>query len=105
MYQQSHGDIKGDVTPTSLQYQNVHCDWAVPEKKHLGVEDILFLKQPLKLPGFLLYPWKQNKTSPLEIPQYCFTTHGHYKANNNVNTTSKEIIFSYLAVSETSRKS
>ena len=26
IYQQCHADIEGDVTPTSLQYQNVHWD-------------------------------------------------------------------------------
>ena len=26
IYQQCHDDIEGDVTPTSLQYQNVHWD-------------------------------------------------------------------------------
>ena len=29
--QQCHGDIEGDVTSTSSQYQNVHCEQSSPE--------------------------------------------------------------------------
>ena len=58
--------------------------WAIPENTKQGgevVEDKL-LKTPWELLGFSFTPGnsKQNKASPVEIPQNCVTSHRNFKA-------------------------
>ena len=41
IYQQCHTNVEGDVTPISLQYQNVYWDWRKHDKNNSQISELL----------------------------------------------------------------